>query len=84
MSNCYTQTNITGNIIPEKHLTTIEHNFTGFNSGQGYLESIYKNYTSNSGLEINNAFYDVFNTIGKRISWRFPGGTTANFYNRWG
>ena len=84
LSNCYTQTNITGNIIPEKHLTTIEHNFTGFNSGQGYLESIYKNYTSNSGLEINNAFYDVFNTIGKRISWRFPGGTTANFYNRWG
>ncbi|MCC6583952.1 MAG: T9SS type A sorting domain-containing protein [Chitinophagales bacterium] len=84
LAECYSQSTISGNINPEKHLTNTEHNFTGFNSGQGYLESIYKNYASNSGLEVNNAFYSVFNTIGKRISWRFPGGTTANFYNRWG
>lgn len=84
LSASYSQIPLSGKINPDKHLQGIKHHFTGFNSGQGYMESIYKNYASNSGLEVNNAFYATFSNISNEISWRFPGGTTANFYNRWG
>lgn len=76
------QTPIGGTINPS--LTrTVQRNFTGFNSAQGYLEKAYNYYNPSAGLEVIPIFSDVFNTLGSNTYWRFPGGTTSNFYNRW-
>jgi len=79
----FSQNKISGNITTENTIKNVERNFIGFNSCQGYLENIYKNFTANSGLEVNKNFHEVFANLSNNISWRFPGGTTANFYNRW-
>lgn len=84
LSNGIAQTLIPATIRTDATLSRVERNFTGFNSGQGHFENIYKLYKANAGLEVNPNFYDVFANLSHNICWRFPGGTTANFYNRWG
>lgn len=81
--NGIAQNLIPGNIDRSATLQNVERNFTGFNSGQGHIENIYKIYKANSGLEVNPNFYGVFENLSNNICWRFPGGTTANFYNRY-
>jgi hypothetical protein len=80
---CHAQTAITGNINPGVAVANVERNFVGFNSGQGNLESIY-NFRAVGGLETNPYLKTIFNTVSPRTYWRFPGGTTSNYYNRWG
>lgn len=81
--NSYSQQNVYGEISTSNSISNVERNFTGFNSSQGYLENIYKINYANSGLEVNNNFHEIFKNLNNNISWRFPGGTAGNFYNRW-
>lgn len=82
LTNIKAQTAITGTINPNSTLT-VQRNITGFNSTIGYLEKAYNYYNSSAGLEVTNIFTNVFNSLGNNTYWRFPGGTTSNFYNRW-
>ncbi len=77
------QQKISGKISTSNSISNVERNFTGFNSSQGYLENIYKINYPNAGLEVNSNFQEIFEAINNNISWRFPGGTSGNFYNRW-
>jgi hypothetical protein len=82
--NGFSQEAISATIDISKVLPGVERNFTGFNSGQGNLEVVYKYNAWDADLSINPNFSDVFDNISKNICWRFPGGTTASYYNRWG
>ncbi|MDB5225889.1 MAG: fibronectin type domain protein [Bacteroidota bacterium] len=77
------QTVISGVINTSLTIPKVERNFIGFNSGEGNLESIYNLNGQTTGLDVNPNFYAAFSKVSNRIYWRFPGGTTSNYYNRW-
>jgi hypothetical protein len=79
----FSRNSVSGNLSDASGLPNVDRKFTGFNSGQGYMENIYNIYNSDAGLEVNADFNKVFDLLGNTISWRFPGGTTSNYYNRW-
>ncbi|MDB5225888.1 MAG: hypothetical protein JWN78_81 [Bacteroidota bacterium] len=81
--SCIAQTAITGTVNTTLTIPNVQRNFMGFNSGDGNLESIYNMNSQNTGMEVNGNFFDAFAKISNRICWRFPGGTTSNFYNKW-
>lgn len=79
----YSQVLITGNINISSSISNVERNFSGFNNGGGFMDVLFRRNNPNAGLESNLNFYTIFNNISNNAYFRFPGGTVANFYNRY-
>jgi len=76
------QNSISGTLDLAQTATT-ERNFVGFNSGQGYLEMIYNKGNANANLAPNAYLRTVMYQLSDKITFRFAGGTSSNYYYRY-
>src|SRR5438128_110459 len=75
----FSQTAISGSINISQTIPKVERSFTGFNSGEGNMETIFNFNGTSTGMEVNPNFYATYSKVANKIYWRFPGGTTSNF-----
>lgn len=55
----------------------------GFNNGMGFMDVIFNKGKASAGLETSPIFRKVYDDYLGNMCYRFPGGTHANFYNRY-